>query len=131
MCVGALATETGTITKTTGSHEQAGLQPDPPRTRAGYRDYPAEAPDRLAFVRAAQPAGLILAEIRGILAAGDHGRPPFALVTMLLQEHLALRLDLISVEADALTTLYAGGQIGDATRRRLQHVLNLEESSLS
>ena len=43
----------------------------------------------------------------------------------------ALRRDLISVEADALDAMYAGGQIGDATRRRLQHALDLEETSLS
>jgi hypothetical protein len=38
---------------------------------------------------------------------------------------------MISVEADALTAMYGDGQIGDATRRRLQHALDLEEGSLS
>jgi CPA1 family monovalent cation:H+ antiporter len=43
----------------------------------------------------------------------------------------AVRRDLIRVEAETLTMLYTDGQVGDATRRRLQHALDLEESSLS
>lgn len=43
----------------------------------------------------------------------------------------ALRRDLISVEGHALSVLYADGQIGDATRRRLQRALDLEETALA
>jgi CPA1 family monovalent cation:H+ antiporter len=43
----------------------------------------------------------------------------------------ALRRDLIFVQADTLAALYADGQIGDATRRRLQRALDLEETSLA
>ena len=45
--------------------------------------------------------------------------------------YAAVRLDLIAVEADTLNRMYADGQIGDATRRRLQRVLDLEEASLA
>lgn len=55
--------------------------------------------------------------------AGEHARTSSALV--------ALRRDLISVEAGALTAMYADGRIGDATRRRLQRALDLEEASLA
>jgi DNA-binding transcriptional MerR regulator len=41
-------------------------------------------PARLAFIRAAQSAGLTLAEIRSILTVRDHGRPPCTHVTALL-----------------------------------------------
>jgi MerR family transcriptional regulator, copper efflux regulator len=88
MRIGALAATTGLTAKTIRFYEQAGLMPDPPRTNSGYRDYPTEAPARLAFIRAAQSAGLTLAEIRGILAVRDHGRPPCTHVTALLHEHL-------------------------------------------
>jgi MerR family copper efflux transcriptional regulator len=89
MRIGALAAAAGTTAKTIRFYEQAGLLPAPPRTTAGYRDYPGHAPARLAFIRAAQSAGLTLAEIRGILAVRDHGRPPCTHVTALLGRHLA------------------------------------------
>jgi DNA-binding transcriptional MerR regulator len=89
MRIGALAAAAGTTAKTIRFYEQAGLLPGPPRTTAGYRDYPDHAPGRLAFIRAAQSAGLTLAEIRGILAVRDHGRPPCTHVTALLHQHLA------------------------------------------
>jgi DNA-binding transcriptional MerR regulator len=89
MRIGALAAAAGTTAKTIRFYEQAGLLPGPPRTTAGYRDYPPQAFARLAFIRAAQSAGLTLTEIRGILAVRDHGRPPCTHVTDLLRRHLA------------------------------------------
>src|SRR6266702_3335284 len=89
MRIGALAAAAGTTAKTIRFYEQPGLLPGPPRTTAGYRDYPDHAPARLAFIRAAQSAGLTLAEIRGILTVRDHGRPPCTHVTALLHQHLA------------------------------------------
>lgn len=89
MRIGVLAAAAGTTAKTIRFYEQAGLLPGPPRTTAGYRDYPDQAPARLAFIRAAKSAGLTLAEIRGILAVRDHGRPPCTHVTALLRRHLA------------------------------------------
>ncbi|MBO0837881.1 MAG: heavy metal-responsive transcriptional regulator, partial [Actinobacteria bacterium] len=75
--------------KTIRFYEQAGLLPAPPRTPAGYRDYPPEIAGRLSFIRSAQSAGLSLAEIRAVLAIRDHGEPPCAHVTGLLRGHLA------------------------------------------
>ena len=89
MRIGALASAAGTTAKTIRFYEQAGLLPGPPRTTAGYRDYPENAAARLAFIRAAQSAGLTLAEIRSILAVRDDGRPPCTHVTALLRRHLA------------------------------------------
>ena len=89
MRIGALAAAAGTTAKTIRFYEQVGLLPSPPRTTAGYRDYPDHAAARLAFIRAAQSAGLALAEIRGILNVRDHGRPPCTRVTALLHQHLA------------------------------------------
>ncbi|HEY3872000.1 MAG TPA: heavy metal-responsive transcriptional regulator [Actinocrinis sp.] len=89
MRIGALADESGATTKTIRFYEQAGLLPEPPRTSSGYRDYPPETRTQLEFIRAAQKAGLTLAEIRGILAVRDNGEPPCAHVTTLLEAHLA------------------------------------------
>ncbi|MGW3353417.1 heavy metal-responsive transcriptional regulator [Nonomuraea rubra] len=88
MRIGALAAAAGLSAKTIRFYEQAGLLPAPPRTSAGYRDYPAEAADRLAFIREAAAAGLSLAEIRGVLAIRDAGQPPCRHVTTLIETHL-------------------------------------------
>lgn len=89
MRIGVLAARAGLTTKTIRFYEEAGLLPEPPRTSAGYRDYPAEIISRLAFVRDAQSAGLTLAEIRSVLAIRDDGQPPCQHVTGLIDQHLA------------------------------------------
>jgi MerR family copper efflux transcriptional regulator len=58
------------------------------RTTSGYRDYPPQAVARLRFIRAAQSAGLTLAEIRDVLEVRDSGQPPCRSVTTLLKAHL-------------------------------------------
>ncbi|MFF2412403.1 heavy metal-responsive transcriptional regulator [Streptomyces sp. NPDC058092] len=88
MRIGELATRSGVPAKTIRFYEQAGLMPEPPRTLAGYRDYPADAATRLTFIRDAQHAGLTLAEIRGILALRDSGQSPCGHVSDLIQQHL-------------------------------------------
>lgn len=89
MRIGTLAAEAGVTTKTIRFYEEAGLLPEPPRTSAGYRDYPSTALDRLVFIRDAQAAGLTLAEIRGVLAIRDSGQQPCEHVTDLIGAHLA------------------------------------------
>ncbi|HMH94118.1 MAG TPA: heavy metal-responsive transcriptional regulator [Streptosporangiaceae bacterium] len=88
MRIGALAAQAGLTAKTIRFYEDAGLLPGPPRTPAGYRDYPAETAGRLAFVRDAQAAGLTLAEIRGVLAIRDGGQAPCQHVAGLIDQHL-------------------------------------------
>lgn len=89
MRIGALAATAGLTTKTIRFYEHAGLLAPPPRTGAGYRDYPPETATRLAFIRDAQAAGLTLAEIRSILGIRDGGHPPCQHVTDLIDQHLA------------------------------------------
>ncbi|GII54151.1 heavy metal-responsive transcriptional regulator [Planotetraspora thailandica] len=108
MRIGVLAAQTGHTTKTIRFYEDAGLLPEPPRTSAGYRDYPAEAVTRLAFVRDAQAAGLTLADIRSILVIRDSGQAPCQHVTDLLDQHLTLveqRLAELTQARDALHDL--------------------------
>jgi DNA-binding transcriptional MerR regulator len=88
MLIGKLAATAGLSAKTIRFYEQAGLMPAPPRTPAGYRDYPPGALDRLAFIRHAQVAGFTLAEIRGVLAIRDSGDPPCRHVATLIGQHL-------------------------------------------
>lgn len=89
MRISELAAGCGATAKTIRFYEQAGLLPPPPRTTAGYRDYPPEAATRLAFIRHAQAAGLTLAEIRSILTVRDSGQAPCGHVSELILQRLA------------------------------------------
>lgn len=89
MQIGVLARAGGLSTKTIRFYEQRGLLPPPPRTRGGFRDYPAEAVGRLQFIRDARSAGLTLAEIGRVLALRDSGQAPCGAVADLVAEHLA------------------------------------------
>jgi MerR family transcriptional regulator, copper efflux regulator len=111
MRIGALAATAGLTTKTIRFYEQAGLLHEPPRTPAGYRDYPPETGARLAFIRDAQAAGLTLAEIRDVLAIRDRGQAPCRRVARLIDEHLA------QVEQRLAELAHARGALRDLQRR--------------
>ena len=98
--IGELARRAGTSARTLRFYEQAGLLPAPLRTPSGYRDYDDTAVDRLAFVRAAQAAGLTLAEIREVVAVREAQGPPCAHVVELLDRH-AYELDARIAELEA------------------------------
>lgn len=89
MRIGELARRTGTTAKTLRFYEAEGLMPEPARTRSGYRDYPIDAVDRVAFVRDAQKAGFTLRQIGQILHIRDGGQPPCAHVGQLIDQRLA------------------------------------------
>jgi DNA-binding transcriptional MerR regulator len=101
MKIGELARRGGTTAKTIRFYEQAGLLPAPTRTQAGYRDYGAEAIDRLEFVRRAQSAGLSLREVRQVLAIADRGDAPCEHVVSTLQA----RLDQVRATLAELSSL--------------------------
>ena len=49
-------------------YERRGLLPPPPRTAAGYRQFPPDTVRRVAFIKRAQALGFTLEEIDGLLA---------------------------------------------------------------
>lgn len=89
MLIGALAHTTGVPAKTLRYWESEGLLHQPARTAGGYRDYPPETTERVAFIRHAQAAGLTLRQIRAILAVRDDGHPPCRHAAELVDERLA------------------------------------------
>lgn len=107
MLIGELAASTRVSTKTLRFYEAKGLLPEPPRTPAGYREYPRQAVARVAFIKQAQAAGLTLAQIDQILAVRDGGRPPCNHVSGLVDarlEEVTERLhELERVRAELLT----------------------------
>lgn len=89
MRIGEVARRAGVSTKALRFYEQAGVLPKPARTASGYRDYDGTALARLQFVKAAQAAGLTLAEIVQVVAVREAQGPPCAHVLALLDRHAA------------------------------------------
>ena len=89
MRIGELAARSGRTAKTIRFYESAGVLPAPARRPSGYREYEESAVDRLTFVKAAQAAGLTLAEIRDIIVARDGSGAPCEHVVALLDTHAA------------------------------------------
>ena len=89
MRIGELAARSSLTVKTIRFYEQAGVLPEPQRQPSGYRDYDDTALSRLRFVKAAQNAGLTLAEIREVMTIRDTSGPPCAHVIELLDAHAA------------------------------------------
>lgn len=76
-------------TKTLRFYEREGLLTEPARTSGGYRDYSPSAAERVRFIKDAQAAGFILAQIGEILAIRDDGQPPCDHVATLVDQRLA------------------------------------------
>ncbi|MGI5132490.1 MerR family transcriptional regulator [Pseudonocardia sp. CA-107938] len=60
MRTGELAGQAGVNAETLRYYERRGLLAEPPRNRAGYRDYPAAAVELLRFIKRAQQLGFWL-----------------------------------------------------------------------
>src|SRR5947207_15027156 len=72
---GELARRAGVSPDTLRHYERKGLLA-PCRTPSGYREYSAEAVDRVRLIRRALSIGFSLDELAPILAARDRGRAP-------------------------------------------------------
>lgn len=89
MLIGELSAVTGVDSQTIRFYERQGLLPEPRRTANGYRAYDASAINRLGFIRAAQSAGLALADIAQVLGLRDADQTPCTHVTLVLEQKLA------------------------------------------
>lgn len=58
---------TGITLEAVRFYEREGMIPEPPRTEAGYRQYPEEVLPRIHFIKKAQSLGFSLPEIRELL----------------------------------------------------------------
>lgn len=100
MRIGELAQAAGVSAKTVRYYESIGLLPDPGRTASGYREYGADALERLRFVRDAQAAGLTLKESGTILQMKAEGERTCHHSQELLDRHLAdIDAQIASLEA--------------------------------
>jgi Hg(II)-responsive transcriptional regulator len=68
LTIGEVARRARVPLDTVRYYERRGLLPPPPRTPAGYRQYPSDTVRRVAFIKRAQALGFTLDEIDGLLA---------------------------------------------------------------
>jgi DNA-binding transcriptional MerR regulator len=132
---GELAREAGVSTDTLRHYERKGVMPVPRRSPNGYREYPAEARERVRLVRRALAVGFTLDELAQILRARERGVAPCREVRALaarklagveerLRELAAVREELRATLADWDSRL-AGTQAGE--RARLLESLSISE----
>lgn len=79
----------GVNTQTLRYYERRGLLAEPPRSAAGYRDYPSSAVGLLRFVKRAQELGFSLAEAEELLALADGGPDSCDAARALARSHIA------------------------------------------
>ncbi|MBG6226634.1 DNA-binding transcriptional MerR regulator [Arthrobacter sp. CAN_A2] len=89
MLIGDISAAAGVDRQTIRFYERQGLLPEPRRAPNGYRAYDEATIDRLRFIRAAQGAGLTLAEIVEVLGLRDGGQAPCNHMSFVLEQKLA------------------------------------------
>lgn len=70
-------------------YERRGILPDPPRSAAGYRDYPTSAVRVLRFVKRAQELGFTLAEVEELLGLAEGGPKSCKVARTVAEAHIA------------------------------------------
>jgi DNA-binding transcriptional MerR regulator len=129
MLIGQVARAAGLPSQTIRFYEREGLLPRATRTGNGYRVYDESTLSRLAFIRAAQSAGLTLAEVRSIVDLRGHGDVPCVHVTALLQAKLDAvqarkqELDTLAREIEQLLRRARNLDAGDCTDNDICHIL--------
>lgn len=105
---------------------------EPARTSSGYRDYEAEAVERLRFIRAAQSIGLRLGEIGEILSLRDQGEAPCGHVARLIEEHardLAERIEELQAMRRELGRLATVARTLPRASGRFCHIIEMARRS--
>lgn len=129
MLIGKVAESTGVPSQTIRFYEREGLLPHPSRGGNGYRVYDETTLNRLGFIRAAQSAGLTLAEIRGIVDVRDEGGIPCGHVTALLEAKLESvvarirELETLTSELEHLLERSHSLDPGDCTDADICHII--------
>jgi len=108
MTIGQLAAYAGATTKAVRHYHERGLLPEPPRDAAGYRRYDAEHAVQLVKIRTLAVAGVPLARIEELLAAGpDRFAEAIAEIDRTLQQ----RADDIARARERIAQLQTGDRL--------------------
>ena len=105
---GVLARLAGVSTDTLRHYERLGLLAKPPRTAAGYRQYPESAVARVKLIRRAMSVGFSLDELSRIFKMRDRGGSPCKQVRQLAStklEELNQRLEEMTLLRDQMQAM--------------------------
>jgi MerR family transcriptional regulator, copper efflux regulator len=101
LSTGGLCERAGITRGALRTYEALGLIEPTRRSAAGYREYTADAVDRLAVIRSAKAMGLTLQEVRELLPLIEPERYSRATLLALVKKHLA-RLDAQLLQLNAI-----------------------------
>lgn len=101
MKIGDLAKATATDTQTVRYYERIGLLAPPARGANGYRSYPPQAIQQVAFIRHCRELGMSLSDIEQVLILAEHPDADCNQLNILLQ----IYLDQVRVKRHALDAL--------------------------
>ncbi|MFU8805018.1 MAG: heavy metal-responsive transcriptional regulator [Bradymonadaceae bacterium] len=102
--VGEVARRCGVTADTIRYYEQRELIPEPPRTEAGYRNYPRDTVKRVMFIRHAQELGFNLEEISELLRLSTTTKASCAEV----QDVARQKADELRVKIEAMQKMLDG-----------------------
>lgn len=88
MKIGELAASAGVDTQTLRYYERIGLLPPPTREANGYRSYPEQALERVAFIRHCRDLDISLIEVERILALAEEPEADCNDINQILDTHL-------------------------------------------
>ena len=118
MTVGELAKSAHVNDQTVRYYERRGLIAEPVRTRAGYRQYPDDAPERIRFIKRAQDLGFSLKEIKELLGLRVDAEGTCHAVEAKARDKIALvetKIEELHTMKKALERLVASCQQNEAT----------------
>ncbi len=108
LTISQLADYTGVTVRAVRHYHQRGLLPEPERDASGYRRYDADAVLELIRIKALADAGVPLARIRQLLAAGPD---EFARAVAEIDKTLAGRIRHIQAQRRRIAQLAAGDRL--------------------
>ena len=108
LTIGQLADYVGVTVRAVRHYHQRGLLPEPGRDASGYRRYDSGAVISLIRIKALADAGVPLARIRDLLAAGP---PEFAGAVAEIDKALAARIRALQAQRHRIAQLVAGDRL--------------------
>jgi DNA-binding transcriptional MerR regulator len=108
LTIGQLADYVGVTVRAVRHYHQRGLLPEPERDASGYRRYDADAVISLIRIKALADAGVPLARIRELLAAGPE---EFAGAVADIDKAMAARIRALQAQRHRIAELVAGDRL--------------------
>ncbi len=107
--IGELADAAGVKLTTVRFYERCGLVPKPVRNAAGYRQYSADAVNRICFIKNAQELGFSLEEIAELLTASSDTAAGRDIIKSRIAEKINMidnRISMLQEVKETLENLY-------------------------